>query len=64
MGAWWPAGHVLGWDHTFTSQAAELLRSIDTGTPAAPGFEDGLEVQRVLAAVTDSAARSGATVHL
>ena len=64
VGAWWPAGHVLGWDHTFTSQAADLLRAIDTGTPAAPGFEDGLEVQRVLGAVTDSAARSGATVHL
>ncbi|MFF0903185.1 UNVERIFIED_CONTAM: Gfo/Idh/MocA family oxidoreductase [Kocuria sp. CPCC 205316] len=64
VGAWWPAGHVLGWDHTFTSQAADLLRAIETGTPAAPGFEDGLEVQRVLGAVTDSAARSGATVHL
>ncbi|MGG7654878.1 Gfo/Idh/MocA family protein [Kocuria rosea] len=64
VGAWWPAGHVLGWDHTFTSQVAELLRAIDTGAPAAPGFEDGLEVQRVLSAVTDSAARSGATVHL
>ncbi|MFF0988530.1 Gfo/Idh/MocA family protein [Kocuria nitroreducens] len=64
VGAWWPPGHVLGWDHTFTSQAADLLRAIDTGTPAAPGFEDGLEVQRVLGAVTASAARSGATVHL
>ncbi|GAA1758651.1 Gfo/Idh/MocA family oxidoreductase [Kocuria aegyptia] len=64
VGAWWPPGHVLGWDHTFTSQAADLLRAIDTGAPAAPGFEDGLEVQRVLGAVTDSAARSGATVHL
>jgi predicted dehydrogenase len=64
VGAWWPAGHVLGWDHTFTSQAADLLRAIDTGAPAVPGFEDGLEVQRVLRAVTDSAARSGATVHL
>ncbi|MFE7631648.1 Gfo/Idh/MocA family protein [Kocuria sp. NPDC057446] len=62
--AWWPPGHVLGWDHTFTSQAAELLRAIDTGAPAAPGFEDGLAVQRVLDAVTDSAARAGATVHL
>ena len=21
VGAWWPPGHVLGWDHTFTHQA-------------------------------------------
>ena len=26
LGAWWPPGHVLGWDHTFTIQAADLLR--------------------------------------
>ena len=26
VGAWWPPGHVLGWDHTFTSQAADFLR--------------------------------------
>jgi predicted dehydrogenase len=64
VGAWWPAGHILGWDHTFTSQAADFLRAVGTGTPAAPDFEDGLDVQRVLHAVTDSAARGGATVHL
>ncbi|MFI7581922.1 Gfo/Idh/MocA family protein [Kocuria kalidii] len=64
VGAWWPAGHVLGWDHTFTSQAADFLRAIDTGTPAAPDFQDGLAVQRVLHAVTQSAARSGAAVAL
>ena len=25
VGAWWPPGHILGWDHTFTSQAADFL---------------------------------------
>ena len=25
VGAWWPPGHVLGWDHTFISQAADFL---------------------------------------
>lgn len=52
--AWWPAGHVLGWDHTFTSQAADFLRAIATGEPAHAGFEDGLVVQRVLAAIETS----------
>ncbi|MUN64506.1 gfo/Idh/MocA family oxidoreductase [Kocuria sediminis] len=63
-GAWWPPGHTLGWDHTFTSQAADFLHAIDTGVPAAPDFADGLAVQRVLHAVTDSAARDGAAVRL
>ncbi len=25
LAAWWPPGHVLGWDHTFTTQAATFL---------------------------------------
>ncbi|WP_109474093.1 Gfo/Idh/MocA family protein [Ornithinimicrobium cavernae] len=58
--AWWPAGHVLGWDHTFTSQAADFLRAIATGDPAHASFEDGLAVQRVLEAVETSHGRGGA----
>ena len=57
--AWWPAGHVLGWDHTFTSQAADFLRAIATGDPAHATFEDGLAAQRVLAAIEASHARGG-----
>ena len=34
LDAWWPPGHVLGWDHTFTSQAADLLGCIASGTAA------------------------------
>lgn len=57
--AWWPAGHVLGWDHTFTSQAADLLRAIDRGEPVHADFADGLAVQRVLAAVETSHQHGG-----
>jgi predicted dehydrogenase len=60
--AWWPPGHVLGWDHTFTSQAADLLRCLAEDRAPVPSFEDGLAVQRVLAAIEQSAAASGATV--
>lgn len=60
LDAWWPAGHVLGWDHTFTSQAADFLRAIATGGPAHASFADGLAVQRVLEAVEASHARGGA----
>ena len=62
LAAWWPAGHVLGWDHTFTSQAADFLRAIDRGEPVQPDFTAGLTVQRVLAAVEASHARGGARV--
>ena len=62
--AWWPPGHTLGWDHTFTSQAADLLSAIAVGEPPAPSFEDGLAVQRVLGAIEESSARDGATIQL
>jgi predicted dehydrogenase len=61
--AWWPSGHVLGWDHTFTSQAADFLRAVGTGAPVQPTFADGLAAQRVLAAVEASDARGGARME-
>ena len=54
--AWWPPGHTLGWEHTFTHQAADLLTAIADGTQPLPSFADGLAVQRVLDAVARSAA--------
>ncbi|WP_141577801.1 Gfo/Idh/MocA family protein [Actinomadura sp. WMMA1423] len=53
---WWPPGHMLGYEHTFTHQAADLLTAIAEGADPRPSFEDGLRVQRVLAAVAASAA--------
>ena len=56
LSAWWPPGHVLGWEHTFINQAADLLTAIADGTQPLPSFGDGLAVQRVLDAVARSAA--------
>ncbi|NGY64766.1 Gfo/Idh/MocA family oxidoreductase [Lentzea sp. NEAU-D13] len=56
VGAWWPAGHGLGYEHAFTHQAVDFVRAVAEGTDPAPSFADGLQVQRVLAAVEDSAA--------
>jgi predicted dehydrogenase len=55
MAAWWPPGHVIGWEHTFTHEVVDLLRAIDAGEDPSPSFAEGLQVQRVLAAVEDSA---------
>jgi predicted dehydrogenase len=56
LSAWWPPGHVLGWEHTFTHQVRDLVTAIADGTDPVPSFRDGLQVQRVLAAVEQSAA--------
>ncbi len=53
---WWPAGHGLGYEHPFTHQVVDLITGIADGVPPQPGFADGLQVQRVLAAVERSAA--------
>jgi predicted dehydrogenase len=56
VGAWWPPGHLLGYEHTFTHEVVDLVRAIADGADPSPSFADGLQVQRVLAAVERSAA--------
>jgi predicted dehydrogenase len=55
LDGWWPPGHTLGWEHTFTHQARDLLTAIASGGQPEPSFADGLRVQRVLDAVQRSA---------
>ncbi|MGW0650804.1 Gfo/Idh/MocA family protein [Streptomyces umbrinus] len=56
--AWWPPGHGLGYEHTFTHQARDLVHAIADGAQPLPSFADGLQVQRVLAAVEESAEKN------
>jgi predicted dehydrogenase len=58
-GAWWPDGHTIGYEHTFTHEIRYLLHAIAEGRDPAPSFAEGLQVQEVLDAVQRSAA-SGA----
>ncbi|GAA3208616.1 Gfo/Idh/MocA family oxidoreductase [Actinocorallia longicatena] len=55
-GAWWPPGHGLGYEHTFTHEVKDFLEAVAAGEDPRPSFGDGLRVQRVLEAVTVSAA--------
>ncbi|MEU6881811.1 Gfo/Idh/MocA family oxidoreductase [Streptomyces sp. NPDC046712] len=55
---WWPPGHALGYEHTFVHQARDLVLAVASGTGPAPSFADGLQVQRVLAAVEESAQKN------
>jgi predicted dehydrogenase len=56
--AWWPPGHGLGYEHTFVHQARDLVHAVAEGTRPEPSFADGLQVQRVLAAVEESAEKN------
>lgn len=64
LDAWWPQGHILGWEHAFTHQARDFLLAIGAGVPPSPSFEDGLQVQRVLAAVEESAAAKSIVIDV
>ncbi|MEV0895186.1 Gfo/Idh/MocA family oxidoreductase [Actinoplanes sp. NPDC049802] len=55
MSAWWPPGHGIGYEHSFTHQARDLIEAIATGAAPAPSFTDALQVQLVLDAVLRSA---------
>jgi predicted dehydrogenase len=55
VGAWWPAGHIIGWEHTFTHGVMDLLSGIAVGKSPDPTFVDGLRCQSVLDAIEESA---------
>ena len=57
--AWWPPGHGLGYEHTFTHQVRDFVTAIVAGEQPRPSFADGLQVQRVLAAVHSSGQAAG-----
>ncbi|ABM08732.1 Gfo/Idh/MocA family protein [Paenarthrobacter aurescens] len=62
--AWWPQGHIIGWEHTFTHQIRDFLTAIATGVAPSPSFEDGLNIQQILAAVEESAAAKSSLIQL
>jgi predicted dehydrogenase len=63
LSAWWPPGHILGWEHTFIHEVRDLLVAIDGGRGAVPSFYDGLRCQQVLDAALESA-RGGTWVQV
>ncbi|PRB40562.1 dehydrogenase [Arthrobacter sp. MYb23] len=62
--AWWPQGHIIGWEHTFTHQIRDFLTAIAAGEAPSPSFEEGLNVQHILAAVEESAAAKSSLIQL
>jgi predicted dehydrogenase len=56
VSAWWPPGHLVGYEHSFTHTVHDLVQAIHTQALPTPSFEDGVRNQRVLDAVERSAA--------
>jgi len=54
FGAWWPPGHIIGYEHTFVHQVYELMQSLAKDEMPEPNFLDGARCQAVLDAVVDS----------
>jgi predicted dehydrogenase len=55
-GAWWPPGHIIGYEHSFTHTVCDLVKAIAEQKLPTPNFDDGVKNQRVLDAVERSAA--------
>lgn len=56
MDAWWPAGHTIGYEHTFTHEVLEFMNAIQEDRQPVPNFVDGVKCQEVLEAVDRSIA--------
>ncbi len=55
VGAYWPAGHIIGYEHTFIHLIDEFFRGIAEDYQPAPNFEDGVQNQKLLDAIEQSA---------
>jgi predicted dehydrogenase len=63
IAGWWPPGHIIGYEHTFTHTILDLLKAIAEQKLPIPNFEDGVRNQKVLAAIERaSSSRSWETV--
>lgn len=54
MEAWWPAGHIIGYEHTFIHEVKDFFECIVEDRLPEPNFKDGVECQRVIEAVEKS----------
>lgn len=54
--AWWPPGHVIGYEHTFTHAVADFIQAVACNRPIHPNFDDGVRAIEVLEAAKRSAA--------
>lgn len=49
--AWWPSGHIVGYEHTFVNAFADCLNALAGKTTVKPNFDDGAKIIRLLQAI-------------
>jgi predicted dehydrogenase len=55
---WWPAGHIIGWEHLFSHEICHFLDAVVNDHPVEPygaTFEDGYKVALISEAILTSA---------
>ncbi|MEO6187704.1 MAG: Gfo/Idh/MocA family oxidoreductase [Ginsengibacter sp.] len=55
MDKWWVPGLGIGYEHSFIHQAADFLKSLETGEDCSPTFREAYATQQVCEAVIESA---------
>ena len=55
VGAWWPPGHIIGYEHTFVHAIHDFLIALEKGKMPSPNFKDGVKNQTIMAAIEQSA---------
>ena len=63
VGAWWPPGHVIGYEHEFVHAVVDFMKAASTKTKVEPNFYDGMKEMEVLEAGLKSA-ETGRTIEL
>jgi predicted dehydrogenase len=54
MKHWWVPGLQIGYEHTFTHQFADFVKSLEKNDPCSPSFREALETQYICDAVLKS----------
>ena len=66
VGVWWPAGHIIGYEHTFVHEIHHFLDAIvnrKSITPDGADFEDGYRAAVVAEAIQDFGSQWAAGRH-
>jgi predicted dehydrogenase len=50
VGHWWPAGHIIGYEHTFVHAVADFINNLTSKKTIEPNFSTGTEVIKILEA--------------
>ncbi len=56
IAAWWPPGHLIGYEHTFIHTVLDFMKGVADGRSPTPNFEDGVRGHQVLDAIERASA--------